>query len=260
MLNRFAHVSTLLAAIAIPALGWFVADWSGATTLVVYWVETLAICLFAWARVRVQQRQAPRRGHFRYLAPDSDPRGVRPNSFASGFLTVALAFSAAHAVFLGVILFLLAHNGYRGIAEVDWRSVGIGALAVVAFLSIDFLLDLPELKHWSFRRMELAANQGLSRVVVVHLTLILGLAGVAFTDAPDALFGVFVVLKTLLSLGWALPQWEPATPPRWLSRVMNRVPNVHPGKRFEEFWEQDQAAEVRRRERNEESLPEHRTR
>ena len=41
------------------------------------------------------------------------------------------------------------------------------------------------------------ANQGISRVAVVHLTLIVGMAGIALTDAPEALFGVFVVLKTL---------------------------------------------------------------
>mgnify|MGYP007122183580 CR=1 FL=1 len=74
---------------------------------------------------------------------------------------------------------------------------------------------------------------------------------VALTDAPEALFGVFVVLKTLASLSWLLPQWEPATAPVWLSRLMNRVPGKHPGERFEDFWAKDQEAELQRRKRNE---------
>jgi hypothetical protein len=66
----------------------------------------------------------------------------------------------------------------------------------------------------------------------------------------SALFSVFVVLKTMYSLSMALPQWEPTTPPKWLSRVMNRLPNVRPGQRFEDAWVKDRADEVERRERN----------
>jgi hypothetical protein len=33
--------------------------------------------------------------------------------------------------------------------------------------------------------------------------------------------------------------------------MMNRVPNVHPGERFEDFWAEDRADEAQRRERNE---------
>ena len=69
-----AHVTALLlAAIAIPALGWFIGGWTGATTLVVYWAETVLICLFAWGRIRVHQRWNPRRGHFRYQGPGATP-------------------------------------------------------------------------------------------------------------------------------------------------------------------------------------------
>jgi hypothetical protein len=50
-----------------------------------------------------------------------------------------------------------------------------------------------------------------------------------------------------------LPQWEPATPPAWLSRVMNRLPNVHPGQRFEDSWAEDRVKETERRERNEQA-------
>jgi hypothetical protein len=48
-----------------------------------------------------------------------------------------------------------------------------------------------------------------------------------------------------------VPQWEPAVAPKWLSNIMNRVPNVHPGKKFEDFWAKDRADERTRRERNE---------
>jgi len=216
---------------AVPAAGWFAAGWSAGTTLIVYWFETLAACLFVAARIVAHRRWSPRRGHFRYQAPNSD----RPRSqsyFLQGFLVTSLAFSAAHGQFLGGILFVLDHKGHGNLAGVDWHSVKLGSLYVLIALAIDLVVDLLSMRKWSFRQIEGTANRSLGRVIVVHLTLVFGMFGAAMTDA-SALFGVFVVLKTMYALSTALPQWEPATPPRWLSRAMNRLPNVHPGEGFE---------------------------
>ncbi|MET0898437.1 MAG: DUF6498-containing protein [Mycobacterium sp.] len=246
---RFIHPLTLLAVIAIPAAGWFVEDWSGGTTLTVYWFETVAMCLFIAAQILVHQRWNPRRGHFRYTAPSAN-RGTAQASFVRGFLTTSLAFSAAHGVFLGGMLFLLTNNDHSELAAVDWRSVGLGCLSVFGLLALDFFVDLAGLRERSFLQIEQTANRGLGRVIVVHLTVIFGLFAVAITGAPSALFGVFVVLKSLFAVSSVLPQWEPAAAPPWLSRVMNRVPNVHRGKRFEEVWADDRAAEAARRAKN----------
>jgi hypothetical protein len=249
--TRVVHVLTLLGVIAVPVVGWFAADWSGATTLLVYWFETVAGCLLIAARVLVHQRVNPRRGHFRYQPPSGDRRSAQTSRFVSGFLIVSLAFSAAHGLFLGSILSLLNHNGQGALAAVDWRSVAFGCLSVTLFLAVDFVVDLLDLRRWSFWQIEQTANRGLSRVIVVHLTLIMGFVGIAITGAPDAFFGTFVVLKSLAALSWVVPQWEPKQAPKWLSSVMNRVPNVHPGSTFEEFWAKDRADETTRRARNE---------
>jgi Family of unknown function (DUF6498) len=247
--TRIVHLLALLAVNAVPAAGWFVGDWTAGTTLAVYWFENVALCLFVAARIVFHQRWSPRCGHFRYRAPTSDRRGS-PSSFVQGFLVTSLAFSAAHGVFLGILLFVLGHNGRSDFAHIDWRSMGIGCLQVLIILAIDFAVDLPGLRGWPFWQIERSANRSLGRVVVVHLTLVLGLFGAAMTDI-SALFGVFVVLKTLSQLSMALPQWEPATPPNWLSRVMNRLPSVHPGQRFEDQWAKDRADEAERRDSNE---------
>ncbi len=240
--TRVVHVLSLLGVIAVPAAGWFFADWSGPTTLAVYWFETLAACLFIIARIAIHQRWSPRRGHFRYNAPSAGGRGVQTSRFITGFAVTSLVFCAAHGLFLGAIVFVLHHNGESGVIDVNWRSVGFswrsvgfGCLSVLLFLALDFVTDLLTLRRWSFLDIEQTTQRALSRVVVIHLTLIFGFFGLALTDAPGALFGVFVVLKSMSALSVALPQWEPAEPPKWLSRIMNRVPNVHPGKRFEEF-------------------------
>ncbi|MEO3760547.1 DUF6498-containing protein [Mycobacterium sp. B14F4] len=251
-MTRIANLLTLVGVNAVPASGWFIAHWSAGTTLTVYWIENVAVCLFVALRILAHQRLSPRRGHFRYLAPNAERRASQ-GSFIKGFLVVGLAFSAAHAVFLAVILTMLTHNG-EATARVDWHTVWIGCGWVLGFLAVDLVLDLVRLRHWSFWRVEQAANRGLGRVIVVHFTLIFGMLGVAVTGAPAALFGLFVVLKTLYALGSALPQYSPATAPRWLSGLMNRLPNVHPGERFEQYWADEQAEEADRRERNEEPV------
>jgi|UPI000306FA34 hypothetical protein len=249
-ISRF-QLFAALGVIAIPALGWFTQHWSGATTLVVYWFENVTVCLFVIARIAVHRRWNPRYGHFHYRAPQSG--GPAKQSFLAGFALVSLAFCAAHGIFLGAILGLLAHNRAPELEllDLDWRSAGWGCLSVLLFLTLNFLLDLVDLRRWSFRDVERTADIGLGRVMVVHLTLLLGFAGIAATDAPGTLFGVFVVLKTLASLSTVVPQWEPERPPRWLSSLMNRMPNVHPGERFEDFWVQDQERERQRQRRNE---------
>lgn len=244
------RVAAALAVIGVPLVGWFFVDWSGLTTLAVYWFETLVGCAFITARIAVHQRWNPRRGHFRYEPPDAPRRSSRRSSFLAGFAVTSTVFCAAHGVFLVAIL-LVFRGGHDGhFVEIDWRSVGFGCLSVLLFLALGFLTDLSTLRQWTFGAVEQMANQGLGRVVVVHLTLILGFFGIAVTGAPDALFGIFVILKSLSALSYAVPQWQPAEPPKWLSRIMNRLPNVHPGQRFEQFWVSDNAQEAARRNRN----------
>jgi hypothetical protein len=149
-----------------------------------------------------------------------------------------------------MFLFMLDHNGRGSLAGVDWRSVKLGCLYVLVALAIDFVVDLRSVRQWSFWQIEVMANRSLGRVMVVHLTLVFGMFAAAMTDA-SALFGVFVVLKTLYTLSMALPQWEPAAAPKGLSRVMNRLPNVRQGPRFEDAWAKGRVEEAERRESNE---------
>jgi len=241
---------TLFASNAVPMVGWFFQDWSPATTLVVYWSETVAALLFIYARGVLHQRWNPRRGHFRYAAPSG--QGAQ-GSFISGFARTSFAFTAGHGFFIAVAVFVLSHNGYAGTLGLDWRAAGIGSVQVFAIVAADFLADLPYLRSWSFAQLEQTANRSFGRIGLMHFTLIFGMFGAAVTDSPSGLFSVFVTLKALYSLSTALPQWEPKTPPAWLSRAMNRLRPQPEGKRFEDIWVKDQHTEVARRKRNEQA-------
>ena len=258
-MHRLLHAVLGVAVSAVPAAGWFVGDWTAGTTLAVYWFETVASCLFVAVRIAVHRRWRPSLGHFLYRGRGDRP-ATRGAGFLSGFLVTTLTFSAAHGLFLAVVLVLLTRTGNAQWAAVDWRSAANGCALMLVLLTVDFAADLPRLAGWPFSRLEQIAVRSIGRVAVVHLTLVCGLFALALTDAPAALFGIFVALRTLYQLSLVLPQWEPATPPAWLSAAMNRLPQAIPGQRFEDSWARDRLAEADRRQHNDRPWPDTATR
>jgi hypothetical protein len=134
--------------------------------------------------------------------------------------------------------------------EVDALLAGLAGVAL--FQLADFAFDLIWLRTRPFAWMERLGNLSISRVLVIHLTIIGGMAAVLFTGANRNFFGVFIVLKTLLNVSLVVPQYQPKTPPRWLSSLMDRVP----GKKmkdanFAEFWKRTDEEEAARVARNE---------
>lgn len=243
---------------AVPAIGWFFEGWSSGTMLVIYWFENVAATVFIAGRILVHRRLVPCRGHFKHNVTQGNAQGP-PGSFLSHFLTVSLAFSIFHGIFLAAILFLLTVNGKGGELGLDWHNVRIGAGSVLLFLTIGFLMDLPGMRKRPFFWIERIAEGNLARVFIIHVTLIFGMLAVALTGATRAFFGVFVALKTMNDLNAVVPQWNPDEPPRWLCRIMDKIPNAAaekgPGPRrdetFAEFWKRDKANEIARRTANE---------
>jgi hypothetical protein len=137
-------------------------------------------------------------------------------------------------------------------ARIEADALWAGLLGVAVFQVADFVFDLIWLRTRPFAWIERLGNVTISRVLVIHLTIIGGMAAVMLTGANRNFFGVFIVLKTLLNLGLVVPQYQPKTPPRWLSSLMDRVP----GKKmkdanFAEFWKRTDNEEAARVARNE---------
>lgn len=244
------HLLTILGLNAIPAFGWFVADWSSGTTLAVYWFENVAASLFVAARILLHRRCAPLAGHFRYKARKGAGKGSS-NSLLSYFLPTSLIFSAGHGFFLGMLIFVLTHNGRGDLMQIDWASLRSACGLTLVFLTVDFLVDLPGMSRRSFAWIEREVDRTLARVIIVHMTIVFGMFGIAVLGINSAMFGVFMVLKTLNDLSAVVPQWNPAEPPAWLCRLMDRIPSAHPGETFAEYWRKDKADEMARLEGNE---------
>jgi hypothetical protein len=231
------------AASVVPGGGYFLAGWSPSTTLALYWVDTFVGTIATAIRIKLHHRWTGLAGHTRRQinTPMTYRRGERPTrtlafgSFLAEFLVISLVFTLAHGVFLLAILgFVLERPNDDNLRQ--------GALGILACHGLSLGIDTFNLERWPFARIRDTAHKLLGRVIVVHLSILGGMAFMAWRDTPGAFFGVFVWLKALTDLGTFLPQYNPREPPRWLVNLMNVVPSKK-GETFEEFWRRSRAAE-----------------
>ncbi len=193
----------------------------------------------------------------KYVAKAEAKRGPS-GTYLSAFLPISLIFSAAHGIFLAVIIGMLTAKGKGDLVGLDWRSLGIGCGLLLVLLTLDFLLDLPGLKNKTFFWIEQKADANMARVAVVHLVIIFGMFAVAMTGSNQALFAVFVVLKTMCDLSTVLPQWNPEEPPPKMAlQTHGQGPERQraQGLTFAEFWRKDKQEEIARRLANEKPWP-----
>jgi hypothetical protein len=215
---------TALGLNAIPAVGWFVGEWSAGTMLVLYWLETLLGTLLVAIRILLHRRLVPSQGHFNYQAPQGQkPSSRSRSSYLVAFLVPALVFTLAHGIFLGALGLVVFSKKHSPEASLETNHLLAGLIGIAVFQVIDFVIDVIWLRTRSFAWIERLGNISLSRVIVIHLTIIGGMMAVMFTGANRNFFGVFIFLKTMLNLSLVTPQWKPKTPPAWLSNAMDHI-------------------------------------
>jgi uncharacterized protein DUF6498 len=211
---------------AVPAWGFFDDRWSASSTLVVYWFENVFATLLIAARVVIHRRVTKKRGYF--------ASKTAYNTFLTSFLSSSLLFTAAHGVFIAVIVFLLASTGLPKAADIAHGIAGVSG-----FLALGLAIDLVNTRNRSFAYMRRLTEHAMGRVIVVHFTILFGMAVAAFTGRMAAVFVVFVILKLMLDLGGQLPDYDPAAAPRW---IVFAVAKLSGGKMdFNEYWQKSRA-------------------
>ena len=250
---RARALITALGLNAVPAAGWFLGDWSAGTTLVLYWLETLIGTLLVGGRIVLHRRLRPSKGHWDYLAPQKQEQPTSDRStYLSAFLVPALAFTFVHGIFLAALGGMMIAKNLSPEARIEGEHLLVGLIGIAIFQGADFFFDLIWLRTRPFAWIERLGQETLSRVIVIHLTIIGGMAAVMFTGANRHFFGVFIFLKTMLNCSLVLPQWQPKTPPAWLSNLMDRIGSPkYKNTSFAQFWKSTDDQEAARLARNE---------
>ena len=260
---RAEAIRRLLPALGIngvPIAGVFLAGWDGATALSLYWWENLIGSVLIAARILVHRLVTRKRGHWRLQlsleahnargTPGTD--GARPGSFLAEFLLAGLAATAVHGLALWFVVRRLLGEGPEA------EQLRQGVIAVGAFQLLGLAVDLVGIRHRPFAWVRGIAEEGVRRVTLVHLVVIIGWWVSLKQGGLDGFFGPFAVLKALADVGSALAllgvRADGPEAPGWLTATMHRI--APQGGDFAAHWRKLRAEERRLRERDEEAAPE----
>jgi len=222
---------------AVPLWGIWHGGWSTSTTLAVYWCENVLGAMLVALRLALHRRLTNARGYERNqldLKVEIKGKGDQPiTGFLPAFLIASLGFSVAHGLFLAFLLFALLPQ--LGGAKIDTAALQRGVVTVTGFLLLAFAMDVVNLRHRPFAWARDLANRSLSRVMVVHLTIMLGMAVMAWQGKPEGFIGVFAVLKILLDVSANWPRRKPSRRvPSLLARLARKA---KPGEDPQRAWE-----------------------
>lgn len=247
----------------MPLGGLWFAGWSPATALTLYWCENAVGVALVALRIALHRARTGKRGHYRRhlglqmsgtlrVAGRAEPLDVQPTTLLAEFLWAGVVFSAAHGVFLWLLLGLVLH------AEPERDELRSGVLALATFQLLGLAYDLPSLAQRPFAWVKGLAERSLGRVVLVHLA-ILGGALLSFgRPHPERFFLVFGALKLAADLAsWlqleAAPP-DPERPPRsavWLASLAPRTDES-----FSDYWRRTTRQDLERAARDEEPVRE----
>lgn len=209
MTSSAGAVVALIAANAIPLLGVLFLGWNVWTILIVYWLENGIVGAFNIAKMaKAQGDTAETPGT---LLINGRPASAMAKVGLIPFFVMHYGiFWAVHGVFV-LTLPVFGSMGPDGGSPdmVDGFDPATMVLAVIALTishAVSFWFNF--LGAGEYLRVTAAGQMfaPYGRLVVLHITIILGGAAIAFTGAPAAAVVILVVLKTLLDLGFHLAE------------------------------------------------------
>ncbi len=241
-----------LAINVVPIAGVALGGWNAGTAMVLYWYENLLASLLITLRIYAHAQLTHKRGHYVEQLTETRTRYKltrmrHTTQFYKEFLMISAVFTLAHGFFLGMLLLLSG-------AELNRAGLLNGILLMTGFEVLNFAGDMFGMKDRSFAWIKRMASVALGRVALVHIAIIFGvLAGAIVVSNPTAFFVPFAILKTISDLSGILSsREEPANPPAWLTRMMNRF---RPGEDFAEHWRKERETRLAQEAEDEKVMP-----
>ncbi len=196
-----------LAPNAIPVYGVLYLDWSAPQLLVVFWAESMVIGLTNTARIVHHRKLTGVLGHriaqlgIQQTALETDPE--RTGSYLGRYATVLFFLTFAHGLFLGGSL-LLAEWSDLGGKEVSWipdlGELRIALLGMIGVALGQLVFDLIHLAEKPFSWLKYRVEVSMGRLLVLHMSLILGVLAIDVYRSPTALLILILAFKTSVDL------------------------------------------------------------
>jgi hypothetical protein len=245
----------------VPATGYFGAGWSFGTLLVLYWLETVLVTLVVAVLVLVHRRRTRTAGHWNaepvVKATRNDRSLLRPGgtTFLASLLGVMVPFTAGHGVFVAVLAYQAFPQQLGPAAGVSFEALADGMTGITILLLLSLIVDLVGIGRRPFRWVQRLAERAQGRMLVTHLTIIFGSGAMAVFEAPLAFFAVFVGLRALVDLGGLLPEGDLEPKVSGVAKIFGRRLPRKGEESFDDHHREEVAAELRKREANEQVVP-----
>ncbi len=222
--SSWGAIVALVVANAIPLFGVLFLGWNVWTILTIYWLENGVVGFFNVLKMSKAAGTDPV-GSGMTATVNGRPIAGSAKAVLIPFFVVHYGiFWLVHGIFILTLPMFVAFGGggfFDGGAPSD-GGAGImsdpGAIAFVLiglFISHGISYQLNYIGRGEYLRTSVARQMvaPYGRLVILHVTIILGGMAIAFTGAPAAAVLVLVLLKTALDLGLHLAEHrEPATP------------------------------------------------
>lgn len=261
---RLRGIALALLINAVPLIGVLRYEWSAINVLVLYWFENLLIAVCTCLRIAVHRRLTRKKGYWR-----GNQLGIKVNDkpMQAGLLgeyaVGAFVFTGAHGIFVGAIALIL-HQNYpdQAMWQISFDQVLKGVGAIAAMLGIELAADLAQIRLRSYAWMRAYVEGRMSRIIVLHMTIILGMFLMAMTESPMSILYVLIALKTIADVGGVIgrtaqPAAATAPPPAWTLKLADRLGKDKGGAEgFKKKWEADLEQARRNAIEDEEAMPE----
>ena len=213
--SRRAAVVALVAANAVPLLGVVLLGWSMQGLLLVYWLESGVVGAFnvpkilhahgsETAETRSKAKRLKSNGSTVTLpdapeeVPETPTRRPENRPVARFFLFPYGVFWAVHGMFVWFLPGVADGAGAVGLGELSTLALGAGAAAVSH--GVSYRRNYLEDDEWRTASPGGRLYAPYDRVLVMHLTIVLGAFAVSALGTPAGALVVMVLVKTALDL------------------------------------------------------------
>lgn len=195
--SRVAVVG-LLAGNAIPLVGVLFYGWGVPALLLVYWLESAVVGVESIAKIlRAEGTDDPdglpsMRFNDRSVASFI---GSSNRSIAGFFVQHYGIFWLVHGVFV-----LTVFRGFAPVLDGEWVSVVVPTVGLAAYHVVSYRLNFVGYREFERRGPVALMIDPYRRVLVLHLTIVLGAFAIGGVGAPVGVVVVMVLVKTALDL------------------------------------------------------------
>jgi hypothetical protein len=207
-------VVALVVANLIPLVGVLFLGWNVWTILLLYWLENGVVGIYNVAKML--RAEGPETGDTRFLVNGRPASSMSRASLVPFFVMHYGIFWVVHGVFV-VLMPVFGMAGSDGSAS-PWILDGVAPLTILFALvaltishGVSFWFNY--IGRGEYRRTtpsgQMFAPYG--RLVVLHITIIVGAFAIGFTGAPESAVVILVVLKIVLDLGLHLAEHRPGS-------------------------------------------------